>query len=320
MNWKNKNLWRAVGAVILFLVLSALIKAYTNPTRLFTTTSQSEVGGFAAIQPSTDFDEKSYRTTNSFAAPSEFSLSNELIVYDSAGATAAEVDQKIIKTGYLDLVVNSVDEITVKITALATGFSGYLQSSSVYEREDGTKYGDITIRVPVENFENSVIEVKKLAASVTSETSSGQDVTEQYTDLEARLRNAEAQETEYLEILKKAETVSDILSVQSYLGQVRGEIESLQGQIKYLENQTSYSTLSVSLSEEPTIKIPTKEFRPWSTIKEAGQALVAMFQNIAVGAIWLAILGGGLLLPIAIVILVVFWLVKKKNSKTRVRR
>jgi hypothetical protein len=110
------------------------------------------------------------------------------------------------------------------------------------------------------------------------------------------------------------------LSVQSYLGQVRGEIESLQGQIKYLENQTSYSTLSVSLSEEPTIKIPTKEFRPWSTIKEAGQALVAMFQNIAVGAIWLAILGGGLLLPIAIVILVVFWLVKKKNSKTRVRR
>jgi hypothetical protein len=293
---------------------------YADPLRLYTTTSQSEVGGFAAIQPSTDFDEKNYRTTGSYLATSELSLSNDLIVYDSAGTTAAEVDQKIIKTGYLDLVVDSVNETVVKITTLATGFSGYLQSSSVYEREDGTKYGDITIRVPAENFENSVTEVKKLAASVTSETSNGQDVTEQYTDLEARLRNAEAQEAEYLEILKKAETVSDILSVQSYLGQVRGEIESLQGQIKYLENQTSYSTLSVSLSEEPTIKIPTKEFRPWSTIKEAGQALVAMFQNIAVGAIWLIVLGGGLLLPIAIAVLVVFWLVKKKISKTRVRR
>ncbi len=225
----------------------------------------------------------------------------------TGGKTAAEVDQKIIKNGYLDLTVDDVSETVSKIRTLATGKGGFEQASSVSEREDGAHYGDITVRVPAVEFEGVMNEIKTYAKVVTTETASGQDVTEQYTDLKARLRNAEAQETEYLNILKKAQTVKEILMVQPYLSSVRAEIESLKGQIQYFENLTAYSTISVSLSEEPTVRVPTKEFRPIAIVKEAFQALVAVVQALAEVIIWLAIIGG----PIVIVAVIFVWVVVK---------
>src|SRR4029079_8297694 len=137
-----------------------------------------------------------------------------------------------------------------------------VQNSSVSEREDGTHFGSITVRVPAEEFENTLNAIKDFANVVRTQSTTGQDVTEQYTDLQAQLRNAQAQETEYLNILKRAQTVEEILSVQNYLGSIRSTIESLQGRIQYLENVTSYSTITVGLSEEPTVHVPTKAFRP----------------------------------------------------------
>jgi len=249
----------------------------------------------------------------SFSAPSSSKIMFNAL--ETAGSTAAEVDQKIIKTGYLDITVDAVDETVSKIIALATGKGGYTQDSSVSERTDGTKFGDITVRIPATEFENTMVEIKKFAVTVDTESANGQDVTEEYTDLESQLRNAQAQETEYLNILKKAVTVEDILNVQSYLGQVRSEIESLQGRIQYLKNQTGYSTISVSLSEESSLKIPSKEFRPWSSIKEAAQALVVLLQGLVVTIIWLVILGGGILLPIGLIIWLVVKLVKKIKNR-----
>jgi hypothetical protein len=229
----------------------------------------------------------------------------------SAGQTAAEVDQRIIKTGYLDLVVDDVSESASKITGLASGMGGFVQDSSVSEREDGTHFGSVTVRVPAEQFEDALSKIKEFATLVKTETSQGQDVTEQYTDLQAQLRNAQAQETEYLEILKKAQKVEDILAVQQYLGQIRSQIESLQGRIKYLENVTTYSTISASLSEEPIVRVPTKAFRPGSIASEAVQALIAIGQNLLTALIWLAIVGGGLLIPSALVVWVLVLVVKK---------
>jgi len=253
-------------------------------------------------------------------ASTESAIQNSEIITTTAGSTAAEVDQKIIKTGYLDITVDAVDEVATKIIALATGKGGYTQSSSVSERKDGTKFGNITVRIPATEFENTMVEIKKIATAVDTESASGQDVTEEYSDLEAQLKNAQAQEVEYLKILNKAESVTEILKVQSYLGKIRGEIESLQGRIKYLGNLTSYSTITVSLSEEATIKLPSKEFRPWTAIKEAAQTLITVLQSLAITIIWLVILGGGILIPIVVAVWLVVWLVKKIIKKRQVLR
>lgn len=220
----------------------------------------------------------------------------------SSDATDAETAQKIIKTGSLSLVVDDVAQAASKATAIATGTGGFVQESDVSEREDGTHFGNVIVRVPSASFEAVMTEIKTLATAVETESVQGQDVTEQYTDLEAQLRNAKAQEEEYLKVLRLADTVEEILQVQSYLSSVRGTIESFEGRLQYLENRTSYSTIAIGLSEEFSVRIPTKDFRFGSTIREAGQALVAILQNLAVALVWIVILGGGILVPVAIVI------------------
>jgi hypothetical protein len=238
--------------------------------------------------------------------------------YPSAGLTAAEVDQKIIKNGYVSMIVDRVSEASAKIVGLAIGKGGFVQSSSVSERGDGTHFGAVTVRVPAKEFESLTMEIKSLANVVKNETATGQDVTEQFTDLQAQLKNAQAQEEEYLKILKRAQTVSDILQVQSYLGGIRSTIESLQGRLKYLENVTSYSTISVTLEEDAAIKVPTKDFRPVATLKEAGRALVAYFQSAVSAVIWIVIVGGGLGIPALVVLWIIMRLVKKYRGPARI--
>jgi hypothetical protein len=231
----------------------------------------------------------------------------------TAGETAAEVDQKIIKTGYLDMEVTDVAETVSQITALATGKGGFIQSSEVQERADGTHFGSVVARVPSAEFETAMNEIKAFATVVQTESSSGQDVTEQFTDLQAQLRNAEAQEAELLELLNRAEDVEDVLAVQRELFQVRSTIESLEGRIQYLENVTTYSTISVSLSEEPTLRVPSKDFRPLDTIREASQALVALAQRAIEGLIYLLIVGGGILIPLGLIIWGIVKLIQRKK-------
>ncbi|TAK04108.1 DUF4349 domain-containing protein [Patescibacteria group bacterium] len=227
------------------------------------------------------------------------------------GSTAAEVDQKLIKTGSLDLVVDSVPETASKLSVIAAGKGGFVQDSSVSEREDGTHFGSVTVRVPAAQFEAMVSEAKELATLVRNESVNGQDVTEQYTDLQARIKNARAQETAYLDIMRRAGTIEDILAVQRELSNVRAQIESMEGSLKYLENATSYSTLSVSLSEEPSVRLPSKEFRPLSSLREAAQALITVLQGLVTFAIWFVVIGAGMLIPLLVVVYVAYRPVKR---------
>jgi hypothetical protein len=229
----------------------------------------------------------------------------------TGGQTAAEVDQKIIKNGSLEMVVDDVAASAARVTDAAVRRHGFVQGSTVTERADGTHQGYVTVRVPVAEYDAAMAEFRGFAKTVKNESSNGQDVTEQYTDLQAQLRNAQAQEEQYLAILKQAKSVDDILAVQERLGTIRGTIESLQGRIKYLENVTAYSTISVTLEEEPRVQVPTKEFRPVTVFKEAVRALVAAFEGIAKSLIWAVIVGGGLLLPLVLLALLVWAIVRR---------
>jgi len=313
---KKNRVWFIVGVVLVIIAISVASVTRISGQPKGGVTSVEYYGGAAGMAaPSV----VSIRTGSIMGAPIMADMAEKANFYPTpqptAGATAAEVDQKIIKNGYLQVVVDYVGENISKITGLATGYGGFVQQSSVSERADGTHYGEITIRVPAKSFETAMAEVKKFAKVVKSESANGQDVTEQYTDLEAQLHNAQAQEATYLEVLKKANTVEDILKVQERLGSIRGVIESLQGRIKYLENQTSYSTISVNLEEEPVVKLPTKEFRPWTTVKMAVQALIEVVQVAAIFLINLIIIGGGILLPIGLIAWAIWAIYRHRRSR-----
>jgi len=228
-------------------------------------------------------------------ARSEGSLSQE--------ATVGFSLRKIIRNGSLQLVVDNIGETVDKVRAIAEGKGGFLASLTVSDREEADKKGFLTIRVPVAEFTKTMQELKALARVVEEESLTGDDVTEQFVDLDAQLRNLKATESQLLEVLKQAHSVEDILKVRDRLSDVRGQIEQLEGRRRYLANQTDLATISITLGEEPTVSLSLKDFRPATVLKASFnalvQSLIVMF-NIVVKfvIIWIPVIaiGGALII------------------------
>jgi hypothetical protein len=228
----------------------------------------------------------------------------------SAGDTAATAEARIIKTGSLTLEVESARESAQKVQDVGTSRGGFVDNSNIVENNSGTVSGYVTIRVPSEKFDESMSAIRALGIRVATESTNGQDVTEQYTDLEARLKAAQAEEAQYLLILQKATSVQDILSVQSYLSNVRSNIESLQGQIKYLGNKTEYSTINVTLSEQANLQIPSQKFDLGRDIRLALHAVILLAQAFVSFFIWFVIIGGAFFIPLIIILYIAYRVIR----------
>lgn len=137
-----------------------------------------------------------------------------------------------------------------QISAIAAKYGGYVVSGDTRSSGDELKRGSITIRVASgnDNFTKAQADLEGLG-NVTSRKVSGQDVTEEYVDLQSRLRNAEAQETQMLELMKRAQTIEEILTVQSRLAEIQSQIEQIKGRMKYTESRTDFATITVDLRE-----------------------------------------------------------------------
>jgi hypothetical protein len=184
--------------------------------------------------------------------------------------TAFPTDRMIVRTGNISLVVDDVPSAIKQITSLAQGMEGYVVSSNVWEEgvpsdvvvitpgaqgqtsaeQEWKRFaGAITIRVPSDQYEAAMSALRGMAVKVTSENSSSQDVTEEYVDLSAKLKNLEATEEQLLRLMEKAEKVEDILNIQRELSNVRGNIEQTKGRMQYLERTTSTSLINVQLQQ-----------------------------------------------------------------------
>jgi hypothetical protein len=162
----------------------------------------------------------------------------------------ASLDRKIIRQAELIVELDSPTEAQRRLAALAEGEGGYVvttesQSGGIPEAAGPTI--NIVIRVPASKF-NVVIEgIQALGGSIKGRKITGQDVTEEYIDLEARIRTKKALETQFLEIMKTARKVSEALEVQTQIAEVRTEIERLEGRRRFLDSQTAFSTITVTL-------------------------------------------------------------------------
>ncbi|MGI8494588.1 MAG: DUF4349 domain-containing protein, partial [Pyrinomonadaceae bacterium] len=141
-----------------------------------------------------------------------------------------------------------------KIAAIAESKGGFViesqrQTSDV--KATKTDLVTMTARVPAAKFDESLAEIRKTGSRVILENVKGEDVTEEFIDIEARLKTQKALEAQFLEIMKQAKTVEDTLNVQREIADVRGEIEKVEGRKKFLENQSAFSTLKIRL-QAPT--------------------------------------------------------------------
>ncbi len=295
MNYKK--FFIGVGIAVLVLILIGFVFALTF--------SSERVGRGAPSSLPAAFELK-----ESFRG-GEGALSMAPDAPDAAEAPSPSVTpKKIIKNGSLTLVVDSTEGNVSTIAKLIEGKEGFVESSHVTDRGDAGKQASLTLRLPVASFSETMEALKALATLVEDERVSGQDVTEQFIDLEARLRNLKATEQQFLETLRRAFTIEDILKVQDRLSQVRSQIESLEGQLKYLANQTDLATINVTLSEEPTVTLSLRDFRPVTILKASVsvlvQGLIVLFNLLVQFVIvWIPlVLIGAMLLGILI------WIVK----------
>ncbi len=155
-------------------------------------------------------------------------------------------DRKIIYTGSMVLEVKDTMDAINRITQLANSLNGYVANSSV-NVSDNQQIGSISIRVPSQSYQDAITQLRAIGTKVREEKTASQDVSEEYADLSAQLRNLQASEAQYLEFMKRANTIDEVLKVQQQLTAVRGQIERIQGRINYLDRRADMATITLSL-------------------------------------------------------------------------
>lgn len=211
-----------------------------------------------------------YDMRPSKAMPAAGALEQETMKARASAAPAAAdltVGRKIIRTSSMEMVVQHPAEVAEKITALAESLGGYLVSAD--GGGQNATSGTLTIRVPAARFEEARMEIRKLGLRVESEKVDAQDVSRQYVDQDANLRNLRAEEAGYLLILKQAHTVKDMLAVSERLGEVRGQIEQQQAEFNALSRQIETVALTISLRTEAEAQVFGVHWRPGYQLKLA---------------------------------------------------
>lgn len=212
---------------------------------------------------------------------------------------AALADQRIIKTGEISLEVPNVTTAVARVRAMALDLGGYVGGSQAGTRDEPAT---LTLRIPADTFEEALSRLHDLDGDVVVEATKEQDVTSTIVDLEARLANLQASESQYRLLLGQAVKVDDILAVQSRLDDVRGQIEQLQAQRKELTGLADLSTLTVTLI--PTaLQQAAGRWDPGKTVGDAFAALVDVGQNVGDGVIWFAIVWLPVLIGLGVLIL-----------------
>ena len=237
-------------------------------------------------------------------------------------------DHMIIKNADIKLLVKNSDVVVDGVTQIVGDSQGYIVSSRVWFQDYyGTnyKYATLTIGVPVDQFETAMRRLRGLAIRVLDENATGQDVTDQYVDLQSQLTNLEATRDRIKGFLDRAKTVDEALQINQQLSDVEAQIEQIKGKMNYLSNRSAFSTITVNIEPDlppvvatPTLTptpTPTPALGPWNpgeTTQDASRTLISIYRGIIDFLIWIFIVVVPIFAPPILIIWFIVWLLRKK--------
>ncbi len=237
--------------------------------------------------------------------------------------------QMIVKNADIRLLVEDTDHALDGITQTLADVQGYVITSRTwYQSYNGKnyKYATLTIGVPVDRFENASRRLRSLAVQVLDENASGEDVTNQYVDLQSQVTNLEATRDRLKTFLDQATNVDDVLRVDLELSRVEAQIEQRKGQMNYLSNRSAFSTITVNLEPQlpkitPTATpaatpTPVAALGPWDvsdTTRQATYTLVSAYRLIASFLIWLFVVIVPVFGPPVLLVWLVVWLLRRRT-------
>jgi Domain of unknown function (DUF4349) len=225
-------------------------------------------------------------------------------------------ERLIIRTANMSLIVADTEEAMATISRMAEENGGWVVNSSVFQYNETAKTGNITIRVPSSGFNSAIEALRGLAIEVRSESTSGQDVTEEFVDLSARLGNLEATADRVRSFLDETQNVEEALAVNQELSRLESEIEAMKGRLQYLSQSASFSTITVDLTPDIISQPIDTSWKPVQIFRNAIESLVDALQSLAEFGIWFAIY----LLPLLLIIGVPLWLVVRFIRRRRQQR
>ena len=213
---------------------------------------------------------------------------------DNEGSSAEAFERKIIRNAEITMEVSSTTDTQHRVASIADSHGGFVVTSESKQRENidpaqRTLDIKLVVRVPSTRFGVAFDEIKRLASNTPSEQVTGQDVTEEFIDLEARIKTQKALEIQFLEIMRQAYKVADALEVQRQIADVRTEIEKLEGRKRFLENRSSLSTITVNIqAPKPVIAVTGTGFG--QEVREAVSDSVSMASDMVLFFVRFAIL------------------------------
>lgn len=227
-------------------------------------------------------------------------------------------DRMIVRTANLSMVVKDTNEAVAQIRTILAEVDGYVVNLQLWRDQEQLR-GTITVRVPAETLDDTLTRFKGLAVKVERETGNSQDVSEEYSDLGAELRNLEATEKELQELLttvrEKTGKAEDIMAVYRELTQIRGQIEGIKGRMLYLERTAAMSAVTVELIPDMLAEpITVAGWRPSETVARALKALVQAVRGLVDAAIWIILYVAPVLFLVALPVVAVGYLWRKRRK------
>lgn len=238
----------------------------------------------------------------------EFSSNSEDVKQDNT-KTVLTYNRKLIKEGSITFETSDAKATKNIIEKATKQFKGYLSEDNEYDYGYRIQH-NVTIRIPSENFDNLLTSISQSVEEMDDQNISVRDVTEEYVDVEARLKSKKKVEERYLSLLSKAHNVGDILQVENELARIREDIERVEGRLRYLKNQVSLSTLRITYYE--TVEVENS----FGFGKKVGDG----FENGFKGLLWFFI-GLVNIWPFVLFIIIGVWflvrVIKKSRSKKK---
>lgn len=296
---KNKVMQRVSKWTLPLVVIAAMVMA-----------------GCAAASPQSASSENSAPMTNGRA---EAPAADGSVAQAEGGEGTAASNRMIIARASLVLIVADTQTTVDAITVLMDEMGGYVSTSNLYRStwdSNQALQGTITLRVPSENLEATLDNLGEMAVEVDSRTMNREDVTDQYTDTDAQIRNLEATEQELLAMLEEVRerpnsTSEDIMAVYRTLTDVRGQIETLRGRKNMWDNLVTLSTIDVTLTpDSANLPVVEEGWRPAGVAREAQRALVGAVQVLGNVIIWLGIFVLPLVLLALIPLGILVWILR----------
>ncbi|TQR20314.1 DUF4349 domain-containing protein [Psychrobacillus vulpis] len=295
--------------VIYYLLLSSLfvlLSACSDSESMYTEESKKEMANDSA-----DYSDEGVIE------------SEELPKEESATASSeVKTERMIIHQAFIRTNVKELTKAQSNIEQKVKKYGGYIVESNVYKEDDQTSSGNMIVRIPEKHFETFLSDAEGEASKVLERKVTGQDVTEQYVDLTSRVKSKRVVEERLLKFMGDAQKTEDLLKISEDLAKIQEEIEVLVGKLQYLENQTSFSTIELTMIESRVIvpeKLDSDELNTWEKTKK--QFITSTNGLLAAGSAIVVFFIGNLpiLLLIAVPVFVAYWIIKKRKQKSQLQ-